>query len=426
MQGTLPAYSTLLIAILFLLGYFGIILEHYFKINKAATSLIMAVSIWGVQFCSTGDLGILKFQKHELGRHIGSISEIIFFLLGAMTIVEIIDSHKGFQMILNLHSTRSKRKTIFLIALLTFFTAAILDNLATTIVVISLTRRLLRSRQDRLMAGGLVVIAANAGGAWSPIGAVTTTMLWIDGKLTTASTAQHLFIPSVIALLIPLALTLPKIKGELDPSLNHSKTEPGAKRVFFLGVFSLLFVPFFKWATDLPPYMGVLAGLAAMWIFTDLLHKDADERRFLTVAHALTRIDSSSILFFLGILLSVAGLEVAGVLQSAAEGIRITIGDNPPAVTSLIGLFSAVFDNIPLVAACMKMYQANVYPVDSAFWQMIAFCAATGGSILVIGSAAGVAFMGIERVPFTWYLKKISLPALAGYFGGIVSYWILH
>ncbi len=430
MQGILlylPSLTTWLIGIVFLSGYVGIILEHYYKVNKAAIALLMAACIWGLQFLSAGMNGTVPFAKSELSAHIGEISELIFFLLGAMTIVEIIDSHKGFQMILNLHSTTSKRKTVCLIALLTFFTAAILDSLATTIVVISLTRRLLRTRADRLLAGGLVVIAANSGGAWSPIGAVTTTMLWIEGKVTTGSLARHLFIPSMVSLLIPLALILIGVTGELDTSGKSTpKTEPGAKRVFFLGVGSLLFVPFFKWSTDLPPYMGVLAGLAVMWIVTDLIHRDADDRRFLTVAHALTRVDSSSILFFLGILLSVAGLEMAGVLRGVATSISTYIGDNPPAVTSVIGLFSAIFDNIPLVAACMKMYQPSVFPLDSSFWQMIAFCAATGGSILVIGSAAGVAFMGIERVPFTWYLRRISGPALLGYLGGIASYWLVH
>lgn len=427
MQAILPSLTTWLVGIIFLLGYTGIILEHYYKVNKAATALLMATCIWGVQFLSASLAGGLHIYKLELSRHIGNISELIFFLLGAMTIVEIIDSHKGFQMILNLHSTSSKRKTIGLVALMTFFTAAILDSLATTIVVLSLTRRLLRTRSDRLLAGGLVVIAANAGGAWSPIGAVTSTMLWIAGKVTTANLAKQLFVPSFVSLLIPLALILISVKGHLDTSgKNLQKVEPGAKRVFFLGVGSLLFVPFFKWSTDLPPYMGVLAGLAVMWIVTDMIHCDADDRRFLTVAHALTRVDSSSILFFLGILLAVAGLEVNGVLESVASAMSTYIGNHPPLVTSIIGLFSAIFDNIPLVAACMKMYSSSIFPPDSSFWLMIAFCAATGGSILVIGSAAGVAFMGIERVPFTWYLKKISGPALLGYLGGIVSYWLVH
>ncbi len=427
MSGLFPSYVTLLITTLFLVGYAGIVLEHYFKVNKAATSLIMAVSIWCVHFCFAGSPELVRLGKLELGEHIGQISEIIFFLLGAMTIVEIIDSHRGFQMILNLHSTRSKRKTMGLIALVTFFTAAILDNLATTIVVISLTRRLLRNRQERLLAGGLVVIAANAGGAWSPIGAVTTTMMWINGNLTTSVIIKNLFVPSIVCLVIPLILILRQVRGEIEePARSTAEVEPGAKRVFFLGVGSLLFVPFFKWSTDLPPYMGVLAGLGVMWIFTDWLHQDNHERRFLTVAHALTRVDSSSILFFLGILLSVAGLEVTGVLNQAAHWLQSTVGDHPPLITTFIGLTSAIFDNIPEVAACMRMFPLDMYPVDSQFWQMIAYCTATGGSVLVIGSAAGVAFMGMERVSFTWYLRRISLPALAGYLGGVAVYWLMH
>lgn len=421
----LGSHAFWLIAV-FAIGYLCITIEHLIRIDKATIALLMGVLMWAIQYIHAGTE--CHEPSHCLMEHLAAISQIVFFLLGALAIVETISVHKGFQIIADAIHFRSKRKLLWAVGILTFFLSAILDNLTTTIVMIVLLKKLIDKDESRLLIGGAVVIAANAGGAWTPIGDVTTTMLWIGGQITPFATMRDLFIPSFISLLAAFAVISFMLKGKISPNevsiQKHTQVEPKGKAVFFLGLIALVFVPIFKMLTGLPPFMGVLFGLGVLWLVTDLWHKKHEERAHLRMPSVLGQIDVSSLLFFLGILLSVAALDSAGVLSHLARSLDSVVA-NPVTIATLIGLASAVIDNVPLVAASMGMYRLEQFPVDHQFWQLVAFCAGTGGSILIIGSAAGIVFMALERVNFFWFLRKISLPALFSYFVGIAVYLLL-
>lgn len=424
--------QTLLILI-FVIGYLAIALEHPIKINKTATSLITGVLCWTVYIVSEHEPTLVL---GELSHHLASVSEILFFLLGAMTIVELIDAHQGFKLITDRITSRNKVTLLWLIALITFFLSAILDNLTTAIVMVSVLRKLIKEPETRKLFAGVVIIAANAGGAWSPIGDVTTTMLWIGGQITPTNIIKMLLIPSLISLIIPLIYLTFKMKGSvhLNKSDDDSQTSPheliiktqNSVIMLLTGLGTLLFVPIFKTITHLPPYMGILLGLGIVWVVSEILHsgKDEEERHPFTVAHALSKIDTSSILFFLGILVAIGALESTHLLSSLAQWMDSTIG-NQDIIVIVIGIASAIIDNVPLVAASMGMYDLATFPTDSKIWEFMAYCAGTGGSILIIGSAAGVAVMGMEKIDFLWYLRKISFTALIGYFAGVITYLLI-
>lgn len=415
-----------LIIAVFVFGYFSIIVEHISKINKTATALLIAVLCWGIQFITR--MQPLEVQLEELGSYLNHIAQIILFLLSAMTIVELVDSHKGFNVLTRLIHTNSKRNLLILVSFLTFFLSAVLDNLTTTILMISILRKLLPNKEERFLVACLVVIAANAGGAWTPIGDVTTTMLWIDGHITSITIMKSLFVPSVVSLLIPLLWFMRSFKGKTEGAAaeaDQSLSAPGANLILALGLLSLIFVPILKSTIGLPPFMGAMIGLAVLWVVTDLLHRERDERASLRVPHILSKIDISGVLFFLGILLCVDALQNVGLLNAIASWLDSTV-QSQALIATLIGLFSSVIDNVPLVAALMGMYPLDQYPMDDNFWHMVAYTAGTGGSILIIGSAAGVAMMGMEKADFVSYLKKASFPALLGYFGGLAVYLLLN
>lgn len=414
-----------LIVIVFAIGYAAIILEYYLKVNKTAVALLIAVLCWMVHV--TSDVIPVSENLKALGHHVADVSQIIFFLMGAMTLVELIDSHRGFKIVTDRIQTQSKRKLLLIIGLITFFLSAVLDNLTTTILMISLLRKIVPDKKERLLLSCLVVVAANSGGAWTPIGDVTTTMLWINGQLSSFAVMKSLFLPSLISLLVPLGWYYFQQKGRFTIkklSENETSLQPGGKLVFCLGVGGLVFVPVFKALTGLPPFMGVILALACLWIVTDLIHYPHEEREHLRVPHILTRIDTSGVLFFLGILLAVAALQTAGILQSVADWLNATI-QNQAAIATLIGFISAVIDNVPLVAATMGMYPLENYPMDVSLWHMIAYAAGTGGSILIIGSSAGVALMGLEKIDFVTYMKKASIPVTLGYLGGMAVYLLI-
>lgn len=417
------------ISIVFILGYLFITLEHSLHINKSAIALITGVLCWTLLIFSTSDPDLIS---KELTEHLGEIAGILFFLMGAMTIVELIDAHDGFEVITKQIQTSNKRILLWIIGFLAFFLSAVLDNLTTTIVMVSLLSKLLTDKNDRWTFVGIVVVAANAGGVWSPIGDVTTTMLWIAGQITSTNIIIKLFIPSLVCLLIPLTLISFRVKGEFERKKNedeHSLTTSEKSRniIFWSGLGVLLFVPVFKTITHLPPYMGMLFGLGILWILSEIIHKDKDEedKNTYSVVHALRRIDVPSVLFFLGILLAISALQSAGQLTKLAALLETNIKDLNLVVMT-IGLLSAVVDNVPLVAAVQGMYDLSIYPTDHYFWEFLAYCAGTGGSALIIGSAAGVAAMGMEKIDFFWYLKKISWMALVGYFAGAITYIAQH
>lgn len=415
-----------LIVLIFVLGYIAIATENTLKINKSAIALVTGALCWSVYALFTSDKTLVG---EELTQHLGDLSGIIFFLLGAMTIVELIDAHDGFDIITNRIKETDKRKLLWIVGLITFFLSAILDNLTTTIVMISLLRKLIKSQEERLFFAGIIVIAANAGGAWSPIGDVTTTMLWIGGQITAESMMGRLILPSLTCILVPLIYLSFKIKGKIERpktqrnGSTETLTESQQAVVFFAGLMALVLVPLFKSITHLPPYMGILFGLGILWILTEILHGEKDEadKHRLSVTHALRKVDTPSILFFLGILISIAALESTGILDSLAHWLTSTLHNDNMIVIS-IGLLSSIIDNVPLVAASQGMYGLNVYPADAYFWEFLAYCTGTGGSVLIIGSAAGVAAMGMEKIRFFWYLKQISLLALIGYLAGAVVY----
>lgn len=443
---------------LFIIGYLFIALEHNVNINKTASALLTGILCWTLfmvggptetllnsemyrkattliefeigqkAFASlTSNEQFREYVLHQLGHHLNSISQILFFLLGAMTIVELVDAHQGFRFITDRIQTRNTKKLLWIICIVTFFLSSVLDNLTTAIVMVSLIRKLIPEKQTRMLFAGMIIIAANAGGAWTPIGDVTTTMLWIGGQISTVNIIKTLFLPSVACILIPLLYLTFTMKGKAEsgkePVQGHGEPVHGAKLMLVLGVGSLISVPIFKTFTHLPPYMGMLLGLGVLWVTSELLHPHLDdaERKKYTASGALSRIDVPSVLFFLGILLAVAALESMMVLQQFAESLATIFSDNRIIIT-LIGLLSAIVDNVPLVAASMGMYSMEVYGQDHMIWEYLAYCAGTGGSILIIGSAAGVAVMGMERIDFMWYLKKISFVALLGYAAGAAVY----
>lgn len=416
-----------LVIVIFVVGYILIALEHPVRINKTATALVTGVLCW--TFFAVNSENI--FVKTELSHLLSQISSILFFLMGAMTIVELIDAHRGFQFITNRIKTTDVRKLLWIVCWLAFFLSAVLDNLTTAIVMVSLTRKLVHDREQRLFFAGMIIVAANAGGAWSPIGDVTTTMLWIGGQISSAEIIRQTFLPSLVCLLVPLIYLSFKLKGNLEPRIvvnNGGEDLPGkgSKVIFFVGVGGLIFVPIFKTITHLPPYMGMLLGLGVIWIVSELINPavDESERGKFSAAHALSRIDVSSMLFFMGILLAVGALESMQTLHHFASWLDQSLGDNR-IIISTIGAVSAIVDNVPLVAACMGMYSLETYPMDHMIWEYLAYCAGTGGSLLVIGSAAGVAVMGMEKLDFIWYLKKISLLALIGYAGGAAVFLVM-
>ena len=420
----------ILLLTIFVLGYVAIAFENAIKINKTASALITGVLCWVVYiFFTANKLAV----NDSLLKHLGDISSILFFLLGAMTIVELIDAHDGFDTIARFVSSTNKRSLIWIVGFLSFFLSAILDNLTTTIVMVSLLRKLVKNQDDRLLFVGIVVIAANAGGAWTPIGDVTTTMLWIGGQISTANIMSKLFLPSLVCLIVPLIVVSSSIKGNVERVEIQRFVSSGIlskskqTKILILGILILVLVPMFKMATHLPPFMGMMLGLGLLWVVTEIMHRsyDYEEKKDLTLVSALHNIDISSILFFLGILMSIAALEASGILTVIALWLAKSIG-NLSVISMSIGLSSAVLDNVPLVAATQGMYSLGQYPMDSYIWEFLAYCAGTGGSILIIGSAAGVAAMGMEKINFFWYIKKISWLALLGYIAGAVVYMLLE
>jgi Na+/H+ antiporter NhaD/arsenite permease-like protein len=433
-----------LIIVIFVIGYIAIALEHPLKINKTASALLIGALCWAVYAIASGSLLPLdkiptEFQEHALAEGhnpviqylvegqllalTGETAGILFFLMGAMAIVELIDANEGFAIITNKIQSKNKVTLLWLVGFITFFLSSVLDNLTTTIVMISLLRKMLVDRHDRLMFAGLVVIAANAGGAWTVIGDVTTTMLWIKNKISTVPVMQELFLTSLTCLIVPLIGMSFYMRGTLqapspDPN-NHAKTISARTKMLFLvlGLGGLLSVPIFKAVTHLPPYMGMILALSVLWIVSELVHSDSDENTKTStgLVQILKRIDMSSVLFFLGILLAVGCLGATGVLRTLAFQLDEWIA-NKDIVAVVIGFVSAVVDNVPLVAAGIEMYDD---PIDSRFWMLLAYCAGTGGSCLIIGSAAGVAAMGLEKIDFIWYARNISVWATLGYLAGV-------
>ena len=418
--------TTVLIAV-FIVTYLAIALEEPLKINKSAAGLVGAALLWTIYAMQMGQPDLIDERLNE---SLIETAQIVFFLIGAMTVVEVIDSHDGFEVITSRIRARTMSSLVWIMGGVTFFLSAILDNLTTTIVIVSLSRKLVADRNDRLLLAGCTVIAANAGGAWSPIGDVTTTMLWIGGQITTIPIMTGLILPSLANALVPLAIVSYMLRGRsfalpaIAGSEEASPTSEFERNVVFsVGLAALVSVPIFKSVTHLPPFMGILFGLGILWLVADLIHRDKpyEQRKHITIGHALTRIDMSAIVFFIGILLAVATLSHSGVLSALAGWLDRAIG-RLDVIVLIIGLVSAIVDNVPMVAASMGMYDMQTHPPDSFLWEFMAYCAGTGGSILIIGSAAGVAAMGIEKIDFIWYLRKFSLLALLGYFAGAVIY----
>lgn len=435
-----------LMIVVFLIGYLMIALEHPLRIDKAAPALLIGMITWtllvigGEQVFEQSGVAVhgdtMHYITHSLAEHLSEISEILFFLLGAMTIVELVDAHEGFKVVTDRIATTNRVKLVWIISVIAFFFSAALDNLTTSIVMAALLRKLLSKQENLWFFGGIVVIAANAGGAWSPIGDVTTIMLWIGGQVTALNIIKAVFVPSVLALLVPLLVVSIFMKGQIQRPVAIDAAHAHGPRVtskeqyliFLLGVFGLLSVPFFKNFTHLPPFMGMMLSLGVLWVITELIHrhKPPQIKNTLSVAGVIRRVDTPSVLFFLGILMAVASLQTAGHLGQLAQALDQTFDGNIYIINTLIGLLSAVVDNVPLVAGAMGMYPMEVYPVDHPFWELLAYCAGTGGSALIIGSAAGVAIMGILKIDFLWYMRKMTWLALLGYFAGILWYWLEH
>ncbi len=415
---------TTIIIFVFIVGYIAIAFEHSLQLNKAASALITGVLCWTLYILQSN---LTDKVNEELLYHLGEIASILFFLLGAMTIVELIDSHNGFDLITQKIKTSSKSMLLIMVITITFFLSSLLDNLTTAIVMTSLCAKILTEKEDRLWFAGLIVIAANSGGAWSPLGDVTTTMLWIGGQITALNIMKQLFLPSLFACIIPTLVVAYRNRGIKIESIPESSCTPKEKKegkiVFFAGIGLLLFVPIFKTQTHLPPFMGMLLALGFMWIITTVIHKNKEQEiaeRY-TVARALQRVDTPSILFFLGILLAVSALQSIGLLKELATLLSKTF-KNDYKIGVALGLLSAIVDNVPLVAASQGMYDLTTYQTDHPFWEFLALTTGTGGSAIIIGSSAGVAVMGIEQINFMWYLKKISLLALLGFASGILVF----
>ncbi len=424
--------AMIVMVVVFVIGYFFIAMEHTFKINKSATALLLAVAMWTL-YVAIG--GFHAGENHGvLIEALGDTAEILFFLLGAMTIVETIDQHGGFSIITDRITTKSKRKLLWVISILTFFMSAVLDNLTTSIVMCALLRKLVSDKRDRWLFGGAVILAANAGGAWSPIGDVTTIMLWIKGNISAVGVIKETLLASIVCLIVPTLGISTMLKGELEktPEVQTGNTvslisKLQSKIVLGIGVGFLVFTPVFKTITHLPPYMGILLGLSVLWIVTELMHKRRPEvYQRMNIGTVITRVDTPSVLFFLGILMAVSCLSSAGHLRLLAQGLD-GLG-NFYLTDLIIGALSSIVDNVPLVAAAMGMYDiapAGHFAMDGAFWEFLAYCAGTGGSLLIIGSAAGVAVMGMEKIDFVWYLKHISIWALLGYLAGAGTYVLM-
>ena len=419
------------LVVVFIVAYAAIALEHPLKINKSASALVGAGLLWTIYALATGDHHLVSEQ---LGESLTGTAQIVFFLMGAMAIVEVVDAHNGFEVITQRIRTTKLSTLMWLVGFVTFFLSSVLDNLTTTIVMISLMRKLLAKHDDRLFFAGIIVIAANSGGAWSPIGDVTTTMLWIGGQITALAIIKSVILPALVSMVIPLAITAFVLRGKPLKLPLSTASENGIKTsefernlMFFLGIGILVAVPAFKTITHLPPFMGILFGLGILWLVGDLVHRHKEDefKQHLTLVHALSKIDMSSLVFFVGILLSVATLEHTHILSSLAGWLNEMVG-RQDVIVLIIGMVSAIVDNVPLVAASMGMYSLSEFPADHFLWQFLAYCAGTGGSILIIGSAAGVAAMGLEKIHFFWYVKKISGLALVGYFAGAGVYLLQH
>ncbi len=439
---------TIAIVVVFVLGYACIALESVTKVNKAAVALFMFVACWAIYMIDPGSYlpgtpagEILNKVNSIIEAHLGSTSTTLFFLMGAMTIVEIVDQNGGFNFVRTALRTESKRALLWKIAFMTFFLSAILDNMTTTIVMIMVLRKLVADHNDRLIYASLVVIAANAGGAFSPIGDVTTIMLWNKSLITSGGVIKEILIPSIIAMAVPAFILQYSLKGKLGTgsvqAVNAESdgfTSRQRKAIFFLGVGGLIFVPIFRYITNLPPFVGILLVLSVLWITTELFYRHLRGKKEKggmnkRVSNVLSRIDMSTILFFLGILMAVSCLEEIGVLSAVGQWLNQVSHGNHYIVTGTIGVISSIVDNVPLVAGCMGMYPLAAtgdFAVDGIFWQLLAYCAGVGGSMLIIGSAAGVVAMGLEKINFGWYMKRISWIAFIGYIAGIFSYYLLR
>ena len=433
---------TILIVTIFCIGYLCIALESVTKINKAAIALLMCVFCWtllmmgpGAYYPEVAADSVLHHIAEVIEHHLGDAAGTLFFLMGAMTIVEIVDSNGGFNFVRDTLKTRSKRKLMWRMAFMTFFLSAILDNLTTSIVMIMVLRKLVQNREDRLIYAALVVISANSGGAFSPIGDVTTIMLWIKGVITTQGVLTEIFIPSLVSMLVPAFILQYSLQGKFDKEQNLPKADVSqftkAQRdiIFWLGVGGLCFVPVFKTLTHLPPFMGILLVLGILWTVTEIFHYNTSEEDTMAkrVSDIMTKIDLSTIMFFLGILMAVAVLQEVGVLTALGEGLNEAFSGNYYVINGIIGVLSSIVDNVPLVAGCMGMYPVapeGAMAIDGIFWQLLAYCAGVGGSMLIIGSAAGVVVMGLEKITFGWYMKKITWIAFVGYLAGIFIYWL--
>ena len=435
---------TLTIVVVFIIGYLCIALETLTKVNKAAVALLMLVACWTLYMFDPGNFaaglspdGIAAAASSVIEGHLGSTATTLFFLMGAMTIVEVVDQNGGFNFVRDMMKTKSKRALLWRITFLTFFLSAILDNMTTAIVMVMILRKLVADRKDRLVYASLVIIAANSGGAFSPIGDVTTIMLWNKSLITAAGVIKELFIPSLVSVAIPAYILSLSLKGEVAggaslaaETAHNDFTDRQRKAVFWLGVGGLVFVPIFKSVTHLPPFVGILFVLGVLWTVTELFYRNAREDNGgmqKRITNIISRIDMGTILFFLGILMAVACLQEVGVLASLGEGLNAAFDGNHYLVTGLIGVLSSIIDNVPLVAGCMGMYpMAAVGDMaqDGIFWQLLAYCAGVGGSMLIIGSAAGVVVMGLEKITFGWYMKRISWIAFIGYVAGILAYWV--
>ena len=433
---------TMFIIVAFVAGYLCIALESLTKINKAAIALLMCVVCWTLLMVSPGAYypdvasdGVLHHISEVIEHHLGDAAGTLFFLMGAMTIVEIVDSNGGFNFVRDIMKTRSKRKLLWRVAIATFFLSAILDNLTTSIVMIMVLRKLVQSREERLIYAALIIISANSGGAFSPIGDVTTIMLWIKGVITTQGILTEIFIPSLVSMLVPAFILQYSLSGKFDKEQNlvtaevSQFTKVQRNIIFWLGVGGLVFVPIFKSITHLPPFMGILLVLGVLWTVTEIFHHNTSEDDTMAkrVSDLLSRIDLSTIMFFLGILMAVAVLQEIGVLTALGTGLNEVFVGNYYVINGIIGVLSSIVDNVPLVAGCMGMYpvaETGAMGIDGIFWQLLAYCAGVGGSMLIIGSAAGVVVMGLEKITFGWYLKRITWIAFVGYLSGIVTYWL--
>ena len=431
-----------LMIVVFVLGYMAIALEHPIKVDKAASALLIGGICWALYAFS----GIEHHHMNDhLSHHLVDIAEILFFLLGAMTIVELIDAHEGFAIITDKITTNKKVYLMWILCTITFFFSAALDNLTTAIVMAALLSKLIKDKEDLWMFAGIVILSANAGGAWSPIGDVTTIMLWIGGQVTASNIITSVFIPSLVCALVPLIYLSFRLKGSVtrpeETELKEHHIDPTTpferNLIFYLGVAGLLFVPIFKTITHLPPYVGMLLSLGLLWLVTEIIHrsKNHEQKTQLSVIGVLKKVDTPTIFFFLGILLAVAALQSAGQLDIVANYLQRTFNGDIYIINIIIGLLSAIVDNVPLVAGAMGMYDTGLlcttpgklsFPVDHEFWEFLAYCAGTGGSVLIIGSAAGVAVMGILKIDFIWYVKNISLLALMGYLAGAATYILMQ